>query len=202
MSDKKLKQNFTIYFHDNFCDNNPENWNLESYIKSGEFETYKSVVSFVEKYILNKSKIINIHQYRICFFAGNNTPVLESYEGKINEDFGEFRIAIKFGMVYNVLSEDLKWDPRIFWTTYENIPEIIKQMIFLFIQLDLTEFKLAGLSFIMKQDVAEFRWLVSDKDKVEEVKKLLKGFMNYLVSLRLCPKTVKCYDFHHNLITL
>ena len=55
----------------------------------------------------------------------------------------------------NNLSEP--WKPKVFWSTYENIPEVFKSMILLFTNIDLNNYNLAGLSLIMKQDIVEFK---------------------------------------------
>lgn len=201
MNSDKLNQSFNIYFHDNFCDSNDESWKPETYIKSGEFNNLKDVITFIDNYITSRSRIINIHQYRICFFANGFHPALETYKGKLNEDYGEFRIAIKYGMIYNFLkSESSQWNPKVFWQTYENIPEVFKTMIILFSKININEFNLAGLSLIMKQDIVEFRWLMHtfDKDKYEKIKTLISNCMEYLIYYKKCPKTIKCYDFNYN----
>ena len=199
----KLKQPFYIYFHDNFCDARDESWKPETYIKSGEFTTYKDINTFIDNYVTNKTKLINFHQYRICFFAEDFHPTIETYKGENNKDFGEFRIAIKFGMIHNFLkSESQAWSPKIFWQTYENIPIVFKNMIILFTTINLNDYNLAGLTLIMKQDIVEFRWFMHtyEEDKYEKIKRLIKSLMMYLIEKDICPKTVKCYDFHHNLI--
>ena len=200
---KILKQPFYIYFHDNFCDAKDENWTMETYIKSGEFKTYSDVMSFIDNYITNGIKMINYHQYRICFFANGFHPALDFYKGELNKDFGEFRIAIKFGMINNYLNSDSKeWKPTIFWQTYNNIPEVFKNMIILFTAINLDDYNLAGLTLVMKKDIVEFRWFIHtyEEEKYEKVKKLIKGLMTYLIENQKCPKTVKCYDLQHNLI--
>lgn len=197
-----LKQTFNIYFHNNFCGSDNESWIPETYIKSGEFKTVKEVERFIDLYITNKTRIINIHQYRIGFFASGYHPSLDTYKGKNNVDYGEFRIAIKYANIYNLLNNvSEQWKPKVFWNTYENIPEVFKLMILLFINIDLNEYNLAGLSLIMKQDIVEFRWLMHTKeeDKYNKAKELIRSFINYLYVNNKCPKFVKCYDFEHNL---
>lgn len=197
-----LKQTFNIYFHNNFCGSDNESWIPETYIKSGEFKTVKEVERFIDFYITNKTRIINIHQYRIGFFASGYHPSLDTYKGKNNVDYGEFRIAIKYANIYNLLNNvSEQWKPKVFWNTYENIPEVFKLMILLFINIDLNEYNLAGLSLIMKQDIVEFRWLMHTKeeDKYNKSKELIRSFINYLYVNNKCPKFVKCYDFEHNL---
>lgn len=197
-----LKQTFNIYFHNNFCGSDNESWIPETYIKSGDFKTVKEVERFIDLYITNKTRIINIHQYRIGFFASGYHPSLDTYKGKNNVDYGEFRIAIKYANIYNLLNNvSEQWKPKVFWNTYENIPEVFKLMILLFINIDLNEYNLAGLSLIMKQDIVEFRWLMHTKeeDKYNKAKELIRSFINYLYVNNKCPKFVKCYDFEHNL---
>lgn len=197
-----LKQTFNIYFHNNFCGSDNESWTPETYIKSGDFKTVKEVERFIDFYITNKTRIINIHQYRIGFFASGYHPSLDTYKGKNNIDYGEFRIAIKYANIYNLLNNvSEQWKPKVFWNTYENIPEVFKLMILLFINIDLNEYNLAGLSLIMKQDIVEFRWLMHtrEEDKYNKAKELIRSFINYLYVNNKCPKFVKCYDFEHNL---
>ena len=197
-----LKQTFNIYFHNNFCGSDNESWTPETYTKSGDFKTVKEVERFIDFYITNKTRIINIHQYRIGFFASGYHPSLDTYKGKNNVDYGEFRIAIKYANIYNLLNNvSEQWKPKVFWNTYENIPEVFKLMILLFINIDLNEYNLAGLSLIMKQDIVEFRWLMHtrEEDKYNKAKELIRSFINYLYVNNKCPKFVKCYDFEHNL---
>ncbi len=197
-----LKQSFNVYFHNNFCEPTDESWKPETYLKSDEFKTIKEVNKFIDLYITNKSKVINIHQYRIAFFASGYHPSLDTYKGKNNVDFGEFRIAIKYANVYSFLNNlSEPWKPKVFWSTYENIPEVFKSMILLFTNIDLNNYNLAGLSLIMKQDIVEFRWLMHtyDEEKYNKTKELIRTLINYLYVKGKCPKFVKCYDFNHNM---
>lgn len=193
-----LKSNFVVYFHDNHCSPMDEDWKPETYFKSDEFKTYNDVYNFIDNYLNKKNKILNIHQYRISFFDSLYNPSIDLYDGVINQDFGEFRIAIKYGLIYNsIKNQNNKWQPKVFWNTYENIPTIFKNLILLFINLDLKFYNLAGFTLIMKQDVVEFRWLMYkyEKDKYEKIKTLIRLFINNQINNETCPKQVKCYGF-------
>lgn len=193
-----LKSNFVIYFHDNICSSDDEQWKPETYHKSGEFKTTTEIYDFIDNYLNKKNKILNIHQYRVCFFDSSFNPSLDTYKGELNQDFGEFRIAIKYGLIYNsIKNQNHKWQPKVFWNTYENIPIIFKNMILLFINLDLKSYNLAGFSLVMKQDVVEFRWLMYEynEDKYEKIKTLISLFINNQIQNENCPRQVKCYGF-------
>lgn len=193
-----LNNEFIIYFHDNICSPLDENWKPETYYKSGTFSTYNDVYNFIDNYLNKKNKILNIHQYRVGFFDSSFNPALETYKGELNKDYGEFRIAIKYGLIYNsIKNKENKWQPRVFWNVYENIPDIFKNTILLFANIDLKAYKLAGFSLIMKQDVVEFRWLMYEyKEEIyEELKKFIRLFINNQIENNKCPKQVKCYGF-------
>ena len=86
---------FNIYFHDNLSNV----WTEDSFIKSDNFKNIKDIEQFINYCISkNKSRVLNIHQYRLSFFDSNYHPLLETFKGEKDKDFGELRIAIKFGI--------------------------------------------------------------------------------------------------------
>lgn len=185
---------FNIYFHDNLSNK----WTEDSFIKSNNFKNIKDIEQFINYCITkNKSRVLNIHQYRMSFFDSNYHPLLETFKGEKDKDFGELRIAIKFGNINSLLKSDEKWNPKIYWQTYENIPKVIKDTILLFSTIDLKEYNLAGFTVIMKQDIIEFRWLIYKiDDKYEKIKELARQFINYQIKKKNCPIQTRCNGIH------
>lgn len=181
---------FKVYFHDNSV----LNWENDSYVISDVFDNKKDIEQFINYcFSNNKTRILNIHQFRMSFYDINYFPSLESFKGEKNKDFGEIRIAIKYGNINNQLNTNDNWNPKIYWQTYENIPNIIKDTIIFFSSIDLKLYNLAGFSVIMKQDVIEIRWMIYKIDeKYEKTKELVRQFINFEIMKKHCPYQTRC----------